>query len=309
MNKIQNFKKFITKLQLGEATDNASFKELTSIKVGGSCELLFKPFNLETLVTSVKYLKENQIPYFIIGKGTNLLVNDRHFELVLINLEKLNNYFILDEDDNEIYIYVEAGVNASTISKYLLTLGLSGGEFLSVIPGSIGGITYMNAGAYKRSISELIYSITYCDEKGSLQTVLNKNNNFAFNYRTSSFHNTTKIITSIVLRILKETPGENPKEKVKRYLNLKRQSQPLQTYNAGSTFKNNNNCFTWQIIDKLGYRGYKLGGAMVSDKHANFIINYDNASFLDIITLIKMIEYDAKIKLNIDLECEWEILQ
>ena len=167
----------------------------------------------------------------------------------------------------------------------------------------------MNAGAYKRSISELIYSITYCDEKGSLQTVLNKNNNFSFNYRTSCFHNTTKIITSIVLRILKETPGENPKEKVKRYLNLKRQSQPLQTYNAGSTFKNNNNCFTWQIIDKLGYRGYKLGGAMVSDKHANFIINYDNASFLDIITLIKMIEYDAKTKLNIDLECEWEILQ
>lgn len=308
MNKMQNFKKFITKLKLGEATDNVSFKELTSIRVGGSCELLYKPFDLDTLLTSVKYLKENQIPYFVIGKGTNLLVNDRHFELVLINLEKLNNYFILDETDNEIYIYVEAGVNASTISKYLLKLNLSGGEFLSVIPGSIGGMTYMNAGAYKKSISELIYSITYCDEKGLLQTVLNKNNNFAFNYRTSCFHNTTKIITSVVLKILKETSVESPKEKVKRYLSLKRQNQPLQTYNAGSTFKNNH-CSTWQIIDKLGYRGYKLGGAMVSDKHANFIINYDNASFLDIITLIKMIEYDAKIKLNIDLECEWEILQ
>lgn len=309
MNKIQNFKKYVQKLELGEIIDNVSFKNLTSIHVGGVCELLYKPLDLESLTISLKYLKENSIPYFTIGKGTNLLVNDRYFEMVLISLEKFNHYYILEENKNEMYIYVEAGVSASIISKYLINLGLSGGEFLSVIPGSIGGLTYMNAGAYKKSISELVYSITYFDEKGLLQTVLNKNDNFAFSYRKSGFYKTGKVIYSVILKVSKDVGEECPQDKVRRYLTIKRESQPLKTYNAGSTFKNHSDCFTWQIIDKLGYRGYKLGGAMVSTKHANFIINYDNASFLDVIALIKMIEYDAQTKLNINLECEWEILQ
>lgn len=309
MNKIDSFKKYVRKLELGELIEKVSFKTLTSLKVGGICELLYKPTNLVLLGIALKYLKDNQVPFFVIGRGTNLLVNDRYFNMVLISLENFTNYYVINENESEIYIYVEAGVSASILAKYLISLNLTGGEFLSVIPGSVGGLTYMNAGAYKKSISELIYSITFFDDKGLLQTVLNKDNNFNFSYRFSAFCKTNRIITSVVLHMVKQNPEEKPQDKVKRYLAIKKQSQPLNTYNAGSTFKNHDNFLAWQIVDKLGYRGYKLGGAMVSIKHANFIINYNNATFIDIMTIIKIIEYDALTKLNIQLECEWEIIQ
>lgn len=310
MSKVQDFLKFVRKYNLGEIKEEVDFKKITSLKIGGICEALYIPSDLESLTICLKYLKENNIRYYLLGHGTNILVNDIYFEMVLISLKKFNDYYLWEETLTDYYFYVEAGVSATTFSRNLVNHNIEGIEFLGVIPGSIGGLTFMNAGAYKKSISDLIYSVSYFDEFGYLQTALNKDNYFNFSYRDSIFKNTQMIIISIVMKIPKNISSELPIIKLNRYLKQKQLDQPLDSYNAGSTFKNNNeNYYAWQIVDKLGYRGKKIGDAMVSNKHANFIINSGNAKFLDMITLIQMIKYDAKNKLGINLECEWEILQ
>lgn len=309
MNKFVQFREYIQKYQLGSTLENVSFKCLTTLKVGGTCRILYFPDDLESLVLSVKFLKRENIPYFMIGAGSNLLVNDRDFDLVVISLKKFKRYYI-DKEDNQYWdIYVEAGVRAPILANYLADRKISGAEFLCVIPGTMGGLTCMNAGAYKRCMADIIHSVTFLDEQGDIQTLTNKDNQLQFTYRKSMFQNKELVIISILLRFPKGCQGELPKDKMHRYLKTKRESQPIDTSNAGSVFKNQGDFFSWQIIDQLGYRGYKIGGAKVSEKHANFIINDQDATFLDMITLIQMITYDAKKKLNVSMECEWEILQ
>lgn len=310
MDQFKKFKDYIYKYQLGSILDNVSFKCLTSLKIGGTCRILYIPDDIESLTFGIKYLKELSIPYFIIGAGTNLLVNDREFEIVVISLKKIKRYYILKEDSNDIYIYSEAGVRAPILSDYIANRQISGAEFLSVIPGTIGGLTYMNAGAYKRSMSDIIDSVTFIDDNGNIQTIKNKDNNLKFTYRSSIFKNNNYTIISIIIKLSKNNETEElPKDKIKRFLKVKKETQPMDIANAGSTFKNNNELYSWQIIDKIGLRGYHIGGAMVSPKHANFIVNTDNATFLDTITLLELIKYEASKKLNIIMECEWEILE
>lgn len=310
MDKIKEFSRYVTKCNLGEIKEDVSFKKLTSLRIGGICKLLYIPNDIESLSLSLRYLNDNKIRYYVIGNGTNLLVNDIYFEMVLISFNKLKKFELIKENESNYYFYVESGVSTSIVAQVLASRNISGAEFMGVIPGSIGGATYMNAGAYKKSISEIIDSITYFDESGFLQTALNKNDNFKFRYRFSKFKKTKMIIVSLIIKLPKLMYTETPLDKVNRYLNKKRIDQPLNSYNAGSTFKNNfDSYYAWQIIDQLGYRGKNIGDAYVSTKHANFIINNGNAKFIDMITLIQMIKYDAKNKLNIDLEIEWEILQ
>lgn len=310
MDKYKMFKDYVYKYQLGSTLDNVSFKCLTSLKIGGICKVMYIPDDIEGLTFCIKYLKDLDLPYFIIGAGTNLLVNDKNFDLVVISLKKLKRYYIEKEDDEYVYIYSESGVRAPILSDYIANKEMPGAEFLSVIPGSMGGLIYMNAGAYKKSISDIIDSITFIDEVGNVQTQKNKDNNFNFAYRDSIFKHYNYIIISMIIKLKKVNDiTEKPKDKIKRFLKIKKETQPIECANAGSTFKNKNNLFSWQIIDKLGYRGFKVGGAEVSSKHANFIVNAGNATFDDMMSLVKMIKFDANNKLNIEMECEWEILE
>lgn len=308
IDKINRFKEYVNKYELGYLLNNVSFKCMTSIRIGGTSELLYIPSCLDDLLLSMKFIKEQEINYFIIGAGTNLLINDRHFEMVTISLKKLNKYRILEVKDNATYVYVEAGVKASEIAKYVSNNNISGAEFMSVIPGTVGGLTYMNAGAYKKSMSDIIESITYINEDGDICTIQRENINF--NYRHSMFKDHNYIIISVILQL--NAPGkydEIPENKIKRYLQKKKESQPINCINAGSVFKNKNNNLSWEIIDYLGYRGYICGDAKVSEKHANFIVNLGNATYEEIITIINSIKKEAKDKLNIEMECEWEIIE
>lgn len=310
---LDNFKKFkdyILKYQLGSTLDKVSFKCLTSLKIGGTCEILYIPDDIESLSFGIKYLINLKIPYFIIGAGTNLLVNDRDFKLVVISLKKIKRFYIQKEEKDDVYIYAEAGVRAPILSEYLGSRKITNAEFLSVIPGSIGGLTYMNAGAYKKTMEDIIDSVTFIDEKGDIQTIKNKDNKLKFSYRESLFKSNNYIILSVILKLRYACiQDEIPHDKIKRFLKTKKESQPLETANAGSTFKNNQTMLSWQIIDKLGLRGYQIGGAKVNEKHANFLVNASEASFLDMITLLELVKYEAKKQLNIDMECEWEILE
>ena len=307
MNKIYEFKNYVEKYGLGYTLSNVSFKCMTSLRVGGTSALIYIPNNLDDLILSIKYLKKENIQYFIIGNGTNLLINDRYFNIVTISLKKLNKYKYLDTKDNIAYIYAEAGVKGNTLSKYISNLNIPGCEFMSVIPGSIGGLTYMNAGAYKRSMADVIESITYMDDIGDIYTI--QSDNAEFGYRHSIFKKNNYIILSVIIQLKLVTDiMETPNDKIKRYMKKKKESQPVNTINAGSVFKNID-IPSWEIIDKLGYRGYVYNDAKINEKHANFIENLGNASYDDMIYIINMIKKEAKEKFNVDMECEWEIIE
>lgn len=288
--------------QLGEYILNESLDKYTSLNIGGNCALMYFPNKISSLVKVYRYLIDNNIDFYVIGNGTNLLINERYFDNVFINLKYLNNYHKMG---NGIY-YLSAGASASKVSKEISKLGYTGLEFLSVIPGTIGGVIYMNASSYDMDMSSIVEYVAYLSKEG-IKLISNKD--IDFKYRYSRFQKENGIILGCIIKIKKANFEDAPLSKIKSYFENKKNSQPIGQKNAGSTFKNNENMSTWKLIDKIGYRGKISGGAMVSKKHANFIINYNNASFYDIKKLIDEIKEVTKDKLNIDLECEWQIIE
>jgi len=306
MNEYAKFKNYILKYQLGKTLENVSFKCLTSLKVGGTCKVLYMPDDIDALIIARKYIKKNNLNYFIIGAGTNLLVDDKEFDEVVISLKNLKRYFVLKEEATDVYIYVESGIRMPSIALMLARRNFINMEFMSTIPGTIGGAIVMNAGAYGMQMSDILDSVTYIDDLGEVKKLKLRDDHSCFSYRNSIFKNKGYIILSCVLKLKKANPGYSPMDYIRKITKEKKSSQPLELNNAGSTFKNQE-IPAWKIIDELGFRGYKIGDAMVSNKHANFIVNTADASFNDIYTLITKIKEASKEKLNIDLECEWVI--
>lgn len=304
-DEFQKFKDYVYKYDLGACLENMSFKNLTTLVIGGTCRIFYMPADLDTLITAYHYIIEHQLPYLVIGNGSNMLVNDRAIPIIVISLKNLNDVTKIDD----VTYRVAAGIKAPVLAGRMAEEGLTNGEFMSVIPGTIGGLTYMNAGAYKKCMADIVSSITYIDDNGCLKTIDNTNNQLHFSYRHSIFKEITGIIIYVTIKLEKAEHIDDPLNKIKKYLQTKKETQPLTRGNAGSTFKNNGNDSTWKIIDYLGYRGYRIGGAKVSEKHANFLVNENEATFQEMESLITEIQRSAKEKLNIELECEWEIIR
>lgn len=264
---------------------------------------MFFPKDIMSLRTFYKEIKQRNIAFYIIGKGTNLLINERFFNSVFINLSLINRIGKISKTR----YYIPSGITASKAALTLAQKGLTKCEFLSVIPGSIGGAIYMNAGAYSYSISDIIEYVVYLDFDNDLQLI--KKEDCFFKYRSSCFKNRNGIIIGAIVNLQQSRSLKAPLEKIKYYVSCKKETQPLNKKSAGSTFKNNDTIYAWKVIDKLGYRGKKLGGAKISEKHTNFIINDSNATFNDIYELMMLIKDEAKNKLDVMLECEWEILK
>lgn len=288
---------------LGEYILDDSLKKYTSLNIGGKCALMYFPKNISSLVRVYKYLTEKNINYFVIGNGTNLLISEKYFDSVFINLKNINKFHQMNKDT----FYISAGANASKVSKEISKLGYTGLEFCSVIPGTIGGLIYMNASAYGKNIESVVEYVVYLTEDAKLKLIQNKNINF--NYRYTIFQKQKGIILGCIVKVQMANFKDSPMSKIKSYVENKKNSQPIGQKNAGSTFKNNENKSAWKVIDELGFRGKSYGGAMVSKKHANFIINYNNATFDDVKKLISDIKQKAKEELNTELECEWQILE
>lgn len=297
--KMKGFINYAQTYHLGDVSLNQSFRNLTTLKIGGPINCVFYPYTRDTLREAYRYIIDNQIPYFVIGGGSNLLASDEEYEGIVISMKKLRSFYWLDDET----IYLEAGVYASAIARYISEKGVEGAEFMSVIPGMIGGLIYMNAGAYKREIKDCLKSADYLDEKGNLVTI----KDCQFSYRDSIFQHLPSIILGGTFKFHKTDNYPEIKRKLELYYQIKRDNQPIDKRSAGSTFHNHEAYKAWEIIDKLGLRGYQIGGARVSEKHANFLINEGNASFEDMIALIEKIQTEAKTKLNIDLYCEWII--
>lgn len=301
--KINKFIEYIKINNLGAIDINISFKDLTTLKIGGKIACYYLPKTIDDLVVSFKYIIKEGLPYYVIGKGSNILASDRNFDMIVINLKNICKIIQIDENK----FIIGAGVNNSNFSYQMAKNGYTKIEFLSVIPGTIGGAIYMNAGAYNTSISDIIKDVTYLSQEGNMITLTKEE--LEFGYRKSIFKDNKGIILSTLIELPKAKNKDLPLEKIHTYKVRKKETQPLAVASAGSTFKNGVNYDAWKIIEDLGYRGYYNKDIMVSKMHTNYIINVGSAKYIDMIELIDKIKNEAKAKFNINLESEWEIIE
>lgn len=297
MNFDEKLEKFLDESQI---LKDEPMKKHTSFKIGGLADYFILINTKEQLVELLKLCREFNKKFFIIGNGTNLLVTDKGFRGVVIKL-KLDNIEI-EEKDNEAIINVESGYQLIKLAKDALEYGLEGLEFASGIPGTIGGAIRMNAGAYGGEMKDVVVSTKYLDvEDYSIKLLSFEEHEFS--YRKSIFENQPYIILETKLK-LKKGNKDIIKSKMEENNKSRFSKQPIEFANAGSTFKRKEGISTAQLIDESGLKGYSIGDAEVSTKHAGFLINKGNATFEDMEKLIKYVQKTIYENYNINIELE-----
>lgn len=273
-------------------------KNHTTFKVGGNAQVIVTVNNKEELSALMKYISTENISYFILGKGSNLLVSDSGIKGVVITL---SGEFtdIKTKDGNK--IFAGAGASLMKLCRFAQENSLSGLEFAYGIPGSVGGAVFMNAGAYGGEMKNCLVSADYITPQGECGTFTI--DELQLGYRTSVFKNKNYIITGCTLS-LKEENKDIIKEKMDDLLGRRRSKQPIEYPSAGSTFKRPEGAFAGTLIESCGLKGYTIGGACVSEKHAGFIINKGGATFEDIDSLIKEVQKKVKDETGYFLETE-----
>ncbi|MEG2322554.1 MAG: UDP-N-acetylmuramate dehydrogenase [Bacilli bacterium] len=292
----------IKKLKVGKVLENPLMKNFTTYKVGGPALALVSPSNVSNLIKLLKYLKDKKIKYKLIGNGSNLLFNDTLYDGVIIKLDEFKDFKV---DDT--IITVGAGYNLVKLALKAAKLGLSGLEFASGIPGSIGGAIFMNAGAYKSDMGYIVSEVSVLTPNFDVITLYNKD--LAFHYRTSFLQKNPNYICLSAKLVLKFGDSKLIEDVINERKQRRLISQPLEYPSAGSVFRNPVDDYAGRLIEELGYKGKILGGAQVSLKHANFIINKDNAKASDIRNLIMEIKNLIKEKYNVDLIIEQEFVE
>lgn len=278
---------------------NEQMSKHTSFKVGGIADFFVIVNNTSELIYVLKLANKLKIKTYIIGNGTNIIVKDTGFRGIIIKL----NFKQLKIEKNE--ILAASGVPVALVSEFAYRNETKGFEFLSGIPGTIGGAVKMNAGAYGDEIKDILTSTTYLDEKYNIKKI--ENNEHNFEYRSSIFFYKKWIILESRFKIQKGKK-EEIKQKRAEMLEKRKLKQPLDMPNAGSIFKRGTNFIPAKLIEEAGLKGYKIGGAQISEKHAGFIVNTGNAKAKDIVKLIKYTKETIKEKFNEDLEQEVIIL-
>ncbi|WP_027339301.1 UDP-N-acetylmuramate dehydrogenase [Halonatronum saccharophilum] len=274
----------IKKLTKGEVLVDEPLKNHTYFKIGGPAAILVIPEDVGELKELITYLYQNQIPYRVIGRGSNLLINDAGLSEVVIKLTRINKKIRFAGNK----VRVGAGVLLPKLALEVAKKGLSGLEFGIGIPATVGGATFMNAGIGDlRSIGDLLSRVKIIKEDGEIKWYLSEE--LEFSYRRSSFQGNNDIILEVEL-ILKPGNLKEIEEEMKDLINKRKRSQPISKPNAGCIFKNPKGDSAGRLIDLAGGKGLKVGGAEVSSKHANFIINSGEATAKDVVELISKIE-------------------
>lgn len=291
----------LKKMNVGKLLENVELKNYTSYKVGGICRVMVFPKSISLLVKLIKYLKENNVKYMVLGNGSNVLFSDEVYDGVII---KLSEFSKVSERGN--LLICGAGCNLMKVALMACKKGYSGLEFATGIPGTIGGAVYMNAGAYKSDMGYVVKRIKVLTPDYRVITMVN--NELDFHYRTSFLKTHKDYICLEATIMLKKGNKEEIEELVKTRRERRIESQPLEYPSAGSVFRNPTNDFAGRLIEELGFKGLIKGGAMVSQKHANFVINYKDATADDIKDLIDFLKEQVKEKFNVDLKVEQEFV-
>jgi UDP-N-acetylmuramate dehydrogenase len=276
--------------------ENEPMKNHTSFKVGGPADLFLMPQSRAELQAVLEICKESQNPLYIMGNGSNLIVRDKGYSGIIINTKALNQVETVGET-----LIAEPGISLKDLANVALKEKLTGLEFASGIPGSLGGAVTMNAGAYDGEMKGIIKNITVITEDGSLKTIPADQCNFG--YRSSILQQHHWVLVSVELGLKN---GDYQQIEAKMLdLNDQRQSkQPLEYPSAGSTFRRPVGYYAGKLVQDAGFRGYAIGGAQVSEKHSGFVINKGGATAADILNLIAAIQSAVKDQFDVDLKTE-----
>lgn len=274
----------------------------TTFRTGGSADYYVKPESDSQVMELIKFCEDNSIRYHIHGNGSNVLFPDEGYRGVVICIGKNMSDMRLEGTS----IVAGAGVSLASLAAFAADNSLAGLEFASGIPGTLGGAVTMNAGAYGGEMKDVLVSVRVCDIAGNMM-VLDKGE-LELGYRTSIIQKKDYIVLEAVMNL---TPGdsENIRDKMRDYNNRRREKQPLEYGSAGSTFKRPEGHFAGQIIEESGLKGYRVGDAMVSDKHAGFVVNVGHASTEDVMAVIRHVQEEVKRRYDIMLETEVKIIQ
>lgn len=284
-------------LDVGVVLKDEPLYKHTTFRVGGPAKLFVKVKDLESLILVIRYCRKHRIKLFVIGRGSNLLFSDKSFQGIIISLEQFNQYKI-----NGNQVTAQCGVAMIKLAYDCAKVGLSGFEFMGGIPGNIGGGVFMNAGAYNSNIAEVLESVTILNENLELVTLSKEDMNFG--YRHSIIQEHKKWIVIEASFVLKTKTVAEVKDLLDRRKERRMASQPWNQPSAGSVFRNPEGMSAWKLIDDAGLRGYEIGGAQVSPKHSNFIVNNGYASAKDIYDLIFYVQKQVNDQFSVLLQPE-----
>ncbi len=282
----------------GEYHDDKSFAELTTLRMGGKIAHFVLPETIDDLKSIISFVKTEHIPFKVIGNGSNLVCGGSSYDGVVICLKKICGYEIMNDE-----VYVEAGMMAPKLANILAEEGLSCLEFASGIPGNIGGLVYMNAGAYKKEMADVIKEVLVLKD-GEL--VWFDKSELNFSYRHSIFHDHPRWVVVAAKLSVEKKDAKQIKEIMADRLQRRKDSQPLDKPSAGSCFRNPEGGFAWKLVDGIGYRGYSINDVSVSNKHSNFIVNNGHGTAQDYLQIAYDIQEKVKKQYGVKLVMEVE---
>ena len=299
---MDEFLEVLKEREIGKILENVSLKKYTTYCVGGNAKYIVYPKNTQKLIELIKLCNYRNIKYKVLGNGSNTLFSDSEYDGVIIKLDEFNELTMLGAQT----IKVGAGYNLMRLALFAAKKGLTGLEFASGIPGSVGGAVFMNAGAYKSDMGYIVKRIKVLTPDYRIITMTNGELNF--HYRTSFLQQNPGYICLEATIGLKKGKKDAILSVMKERQEKRRASQPLEYPSAGSVFRNPENGFAGKMIEDLGLKGLTHGGAKVSDKHANFIINIGGATANDIKTLISLVHDTVAENYGVDLKIEQEFV-
>ena len=291
---VQALRKFVPEENICLQESMASH---TTFRIGGLADCFVQLENTEQLIMVRKYLSQVGVPFFVLGNGSNLLVSDEGFRGVILQIGPKMNRVTVEGS----VIVAQAGASMAQIARTAMEHELTGMEFASGIPGTIGGGVVMNAGAYGGELSRIVTQVNVVNSEGGIMEL--DNETMEFGYRTSTIRNNSFTVTEVILR-LEKGDRQQIRERMEELAARRREKQPLEYPSAGSTFKRPAGHYAGQLIMEAGLRGFQCGGAKVSDKHCGFVINTGNATAEDVRKLIREVQARVKDQFNVDLETE-----
>lgn len=291
----------IKKHKIGDYLENIPMSKYTTYRVGGEAALIVYPNDASKVIQLIEILRENNIKYKVLGNGSNVIFSDDFYDGVIIKLDSLNQLKI---DDT--VIKVGAGYNLMKLAYKMSQMGLSGLEFATGIPGAVGGAIYMNAGAYKSDMGYITSSIKVITPDLEIKELFNKD--LDFHYRNSFLQHNKDYICVEATLVLKHGDVKEITTLIEERKQKRLMTQPLEYPSAGSVFRNPANDFAGRLIEESGMKGYSIGGALVSPKHANFIVNYNRATASDIKNLITKVRDEVKKQQGVELFVEQEFV-
>lgn len=280
---------------------NESMAKHCTFKCGGESAIYVVPGSVEEVEQVVKTCKENNYPYMILGNGSNVLVRDEGYQGVVIEINhRMSMIDVIGEE-----IVADAGAKLSAVAMTAYENDLAGFEFAHGIPGNVGGAVVMNAGAYGGEIKDVLKWVKVLNHDGEIETIQAKD--LELGYRTSVIAKKSMVVLQMCIELQIGSAGEIG-QMMQILMQKRKLKQPLEYPSAGSTFKRPEGYFAGKLIEDAGLKGYRVGGAMVSEKHCGFVINYDNATATDVLQLIDDVRDKVRQQFGVELEPEVKII-